>query len=208
MTAPIVIGVSVAVPEPYARAIQDARAGFGDPLARSIPTHVTLLPPTEVPADALPAVERHLAAAAAEHRAFRMLLHGSGTFRPVSPVVFLRVEEGARECRAVEATVRSGLLARELNFPYHPHVTVAHNVPEEALDRAHEELRGYRAEFTVPGFSLYRFGSDEVWRPLRGFPFGPASPAAGSVPGSEPGQAATDPAAGPVGGAGPAAARS
>ncbi|MEY9969323.1 2'-5' RNA ligase [Streptacidiphilus sp. MAP12-16] len=167
----VVIGVSIAVPEPYAAEIQDARAGYGDPLARSIPTHVTLLPPTEVPVASLDAVGSHLAAAAAEHRPFRVLLHGSGTFRPVSPVVFVRVEAGARECRAVEASVRSGLLARELNFPYHPHVTVAHGVKEESLDQAYAELRGYRAEFTVPGFSLYRFGADEVWRPLRSFTF-------------------------------------
>ncbi|MFC1417063.1 2'-5' RNA ligase family protein [Streptacidiphilus cavernicola] len=192
---PIVIGVSVAVPEPYAGAIQDARAGYGDPLARTIPTHVTLLPPTEVGREALPGIERHLAAAAAELRPFRVLLHGSGTFRPVSPVVFLRLEAGARECRAAEAAVRSGPLARELAFPYHPHVTVAHAVAESELDRAYGELRRYRAEFTVPGFSLYRFGSDGVWRPLRAFPFG-------AVPG------APDPAAGPGGGAGSAAARS
>ncbi|MFC1409028.1 2'-5' RNA ligase family protein [Streptacidiphilus sp. N1-12] len=174
MTGPITIGVSIAVPEPYGQAIQDARAGYGDPLARSIPTHVTLLPPTEVPAGSLPEVERHLAAAAAGQRPFRLLLHGSGTFRPVSPVVFLRVEAGARECRLAEAAVRSGLLARELSFPYHPHVTVAHAVGEEALDRAYAELKGYHADFGVSGFSLYRFGADEVWRPLRAFPFGRA----------------------------------
>ncbi|MHA6760493.1 2'-5' RNA ligase family protein [Streptacidiphilus sp. PAMC 29251] len=172
MTGPIVIGVSIAVPEPYAREVQDARAGYGDPLARSIPTHVTLLPPTEVPADSLPEVERHLAAAAAAQRPFRLLLLGTGTFRPVSPVVYLRVEAGALECRTVEAAVRSGLLARELSFPYHPHVTVAHAVAEEALDRAYTGLKGYRADFEVAGFSLYRFGADEVWRPLRAFPFG------------------------------------
>ena len=171
MAATVVIGVSLAVPEPYASAVQDARAGYGDPLARSIPTHVTLLPPTEVPVEAMPEVERHLAAAAAGQCPFRLLLHGSGTFRPVSPVVYLRVEAGARECRAAEAAVRSGVLARELNFPYHPHVTVAHAVKEEELDRAYQELRGYRAEFPVHGFSLYRFGADEVWRPLREFRF-------------------------------------
>jgi 2'-5' RNA ligase len=175
MSPPVVIGVSVAVPEPYASAIQDARAGYGDPLARSIPTHVTLLPPTEIGSDALPAVERHLAAAAAGERPFRLLLLGSGTFRPVSPVVFLRVEAGARECRSVEAAVRSGILARELSFPYHPHVTVAHGVEEKELDRAYTNLRGYRAEFAVTGFSLYRFGADEVWRPLRNFSFGGAN---------------------------------
>ncbi|MGF1431842.1 2'-5' RNA ligase family protein [Kitasatospora sp. LaBMicrA B282] len=167
--ASLTIGVAVSVPEPYGSAIQDARAELGDPLARSIPTHVTLLPPTEVPAEQLPAVRAHLAAVAARHRPFRMLLHGSGTFRPVSPVVFLRVEEGAQECRELEAAVRSGPLARELAFPYHPHVTVAHGLPEEVLDVAAVQARAFHAAFAVPAFTLSWFGADAVWRPWRDY---------------------------------------
>ncbi|MEV8096278.1 2'-5' RNA ligase family protein [Kitasatospora sp. NPDC085879] len=168
----VTIGVSISVPEPYGSAVQDARAGHGDPLARSIPTHVTLLPPTEVSTARLPEIEAHLLAVAAAHRPFPMLLQGSGTFRPVSPVVFVRVEGGAQECRALEADVRSGPLARELAFPYHPHVTVAHGLPEDILDEAQEKARGFHAAFTVPGFGLSRFGPDEVWRPWRGYTFG------------------------------------
>ncbi|WP_395295842.1 2'-5' RNA ligase family protein [Kitasatospora hibisci] len=167
----LTIGVSVSVPEPYGSEVQDARAGHGDPLARSIPTHVTLLPPTEVAAADLPKIEEHLATVARAHRPFRMLLQGSGTFRPVSPVVFVRVEEGAQECRLLEADVRSGPLARELAFPYHPHVTVAHGLPDDVLDRAFEQARGFRAAFPVPGFSLSRFDEDEVWRPWRAYDF-------------------------------------
>ncbi|WP_354640952.1 2'-5' RNA ligase family protein [Kitasatospora camelliae] len=168
----VTIGVSITVPEPFGSAVQDARAGHGDPLARSIPTHVTLLPPTEVAPALLPEIDAHLHAVAAGHRPFRMLLHGSGTFRPVSPVVFIRVEEGAQECRTLEADVRSGPLARELAFPYHPHVTVAHGLAEEILDEAFEKARRFHAAFAVPGFSLSRFGPDEVWRPWREYPFG------------------------------------
>ncbi|MEV6208328.1 2'-5' RNA ligase family protein [Kitasatospora sp. NPDC051914] len=168
----VTIGVSISVPEPWGSAIQDARAGHGDPRARSIPTHVTLLPPTEVPAARLPEIEAHLRAVAAVHRPFPMLLLGSGTFRPVSPVVFVRVEGGAQECRGLEADVRSGPLARELAFPYHPHVTVAHGLPDDILDEAFEKARGFNAAFTVPGFGLSRFGPDEVWRPWRDYTFG------------------------------------
>ena len=167
----VTIGVSVAVPDPYATQVQDARAGYGDPLARAIPTHVTLLPPTEVPAERLDAVVRHLAAAAARQQPFQVLLHGSGSFRPVSPVVYVRLAAGVRECRMLEAAVRSGLLARELAFPYHPHVTVAQAVPEPLLDQAYQDFRDYRAEFAVTGFSLYLFGADQVWRPRREFGF-------------------------------------
>ncbi|MFD0263968.1 2'-5' RNA ligase family protein [Kitasatospora indigofera] len=168
----VTIGVSVSVPEPYGSEIQDARAGHGDPLARSIPTHVTLLPPTEVPAGRLPVIGEHLAAVARSHRPFRMLLQGSGTFRPVSPVVFVRVEEGAHECRLLEAAVRSGPLARELAFPYHPHVTVAHGLAPDVLDEAYEKARTFQAAFTVSGFGISRFDADAVWRPWRTFGFG------------------------------------
>ncbi len=40
------IGVSIPVPEPYGSLLQRRRAGFGDPAAHAIPSHVTLLPPT------------------------------------------------------------------------------------------------------------------------------------------------------------------
>ncbi|MFJ1756728.1 2'-5' RNA ligase family protein [Kitasatospora sp. NPDC088134] len=164
--------MSIHVPEPYGSRVQDARAGHGDPQARSIPTHVTLLPPTEADPALLPAVRQHLRAVAAVQRPFRMLLQGSGTFRPVSPVVYIRVEEGAQECRVLEAEVRSGPLARELAFPYHPHVTVAHGLSDRALDAAYEKTRGFRAVFDVAEFVLSRFGADGVWRPWESFRFG------------------------------------
>lgn len=53
----VVIGVSVEIPEPYGSRLQDVRDGYGDPLARAIPTHITLLGPTEVDAAVLPGIE-------------------------------------------------------------------------------------------------------------------------------------------------------
>lgn len=166
------IGVSIAIPEPWGSALQDLRAGFGDPLARAIPTHVTLLPPTEIADDAMPEVEAHLTGVADGERTFRMLLRGTGTFRPTSPVVFVQVALGITDCERLEQEVRSGPLLRGLSFPYHPHVTVAHHLPDDVLDRAFAELAGYEAAFDVRGFSLYEHGADGVWRPVRAFPFG------------------------------------
>lgn len=78
----VTLGVSIAVPEPYGSLLQERRASFGDPAAYGIPTHVTLLPPTEAEAADLPAVERHLARIATGGRPFPMRLSGTGTFRP------------------------------------------------------------------------------------------------------------------------------
>ncbi|MEU7717655.1 2'-5' RNA ligase family protein [Streptomyces tibetensis] len=170
----VTIGVSIAVPEPHGSELQQLRAGFGDASAHGIPTHVTLLPPTEVDESALPVVEAHLAEVAAGGRAFPMRLSGTGTFRPVSPVVFVRVAAGAEACTLLQQQVRdpAGPAARELQFPYHPHVTVAHGIDEAAMDRAFEELSGYEAEWPCTGFALYEQGADGVWRKLRDFPFG------------------------------------
>ncbi|MFJ4696725.1 MULTISPECIES: 2'-5' RNA ligase family protein [unclassified Streptomyces] len=175
----VTLGVSIAVPEPHGSRLQRLRADFGDPAAHGIPTHITLLPPTEAPADALPAVERHLAEVAANGRAFPLRLEGTGTFRPVSPVVYVRLVEGADACAWLQKQVRdaSGPVARELQFPYHPHVTVAHGIAEEAMDRAQTELADYAASWDCTGFSLYEQGRDGVWRRLRTFSFG-----AGAVP--------------------------
>ncbi|MEU1042421.1 2'-5' RNA ligase family protein [Streptomyces sp. NPDC005551] len=172
----VTIGVSIAVPEPHGSLLQERRVGFGDPAASGIPTHVTLLPPTVVEEAALPAVETHLAEVAAAERPFLLRLSGTGTFRPLSPVVFVRVAEGAEACDRLQSQVRdaSGPVARELQFPYHPHVTVAHGIDEAAMDRAYEELSSYAAEWPCTGFSLYEQGADGVWRKLRDFLFGGA----------------------------------
>ncbi|MCY0932854.1 2'-5' RNA ligase family protein [Streptomyces sp. H34-S4] len=170
----VTLGVSIAVPEPYGSSLQELRAGFGDVAAHGIPTHVTLVPPTEVAADRLPAVRAHLAAVAAAGRSFAMRLAGTGTFRPLSPVVFVQVVEGGPGCTRLQGQVRDpqGPLDRELSFPYHPHVTVAHGISEEAMDRAYSELEDYEAEWICSGFALYEQGSDGVWRKLREYPFG------------------------------------
>lgn len=165
------IGVSIAVAEPFGSLLQQRRAGFGDPHAFAIPTHVTLLPPTEVAAAELPAIEEHLAAVAAGGRPFQIRLDSTDTFRPLSPVVFVRLARGGRDCRELQERVRSGPLARELAFPYHPHVTVAHGIEDEALDRAQRELAGFRASWTAGGFALYEQGDDAVWRLDREFRF-------------------------------------
>ncbi|UGQ14518.1 2'-5' RNA ligase family protein [Yinghuangia sp. ASG 101] len=165
------IGVSLAIPEPWGGQLQDLRAGFGDPLARAIPTHVTLLPPTEVEDAALGEIEEHLRAVAGVERPFPMILRGTGTFRPTSPVVFVQVARGITDCERLEEAVRSGPLLRGLHFPYHPHVTVAHDLPDDVLDRAFDKLSGYEASFRIDGFSLYEHGPDGVWRPRRAFPF-------------------------------------
>lgn len=167
------ISVSIAIPAPFASELQALRASFGDPLAAAIPSHVTLLSPSEVDDGLLPEIHDHLERVAASQQPFRMLLRSTGTFRPVSPVVFVQVAGGISECERIERAIRTGPLNRETNFYYHPHVTVAHHVSDAAMDRAFNELASYECSFEVGAFRLYEHGVDLVSRAVRTFDFGP-----------------------------------
>lgn len=160
------IGVAVRVPEPFATVLQTARARVGDPAADLIEPHITLLGPTVLPVAELPVVDAHLTAIASRHQPFVVHLRGTASFRPVSPVVFVEVVEGIGSCELLEGEVRSGVLDHELRFHYHPHVTIAHDVADAALDRAFDDLARFEARFVVSDIHVYEHGDDGMWRTM------------------------------------------
>lgn len=131
------------------------------------PAHITLAPPTEVDDAALPDVVEHLEEVAQHSSPFGVRIRGTGTFRPVSPVVFVGVVAGIAGCEALAKRVRSGPLHAEPSFPYHPHVTIAHGLADDLLDRAFEEQAGFDATWPVTSFTLYEHTSDSGWTPSR-----------------------------------------
>ena len=168
------IGVSVAVPDPWGRELQDYRIELGDPTAAGIPTHITLLPPIDVDDELMPSIEEHLEKVAAQTCPFDAHLRGTGTFRPVSPVVFVNVVRGISSCEVLASAVRRGPLAIDAQYPYHPHVTVAHHLDDELLDRAFEELGTFDCRFTVEQISLYEHRDGRGWTPVRAYRLGGA----------------------------------
>ncbi len=193
MDATVRLGVAIGVPEPWSSELVRYRAEAGDPMAPFVPPHVTLLGPTDVDPAALPEIEEHLSTVAGRYPPFPVQLRGTGTFRPVTEVVFVTVAAGISECERLADSVRGGPLQRELRFPYHPHVTVAHDVPTAALDAVFEQLASFSARFEVDRFTLYVHGSDLYWRPVRDFRLGagdslpPTAPGAPGVTGPVPG---------------------
>ena len=88
----------------------------------TIPTHITLVPPLEVAEDRLADVERAPGARSPPSAAaFRVHLRGTGTFRPVSPVVFVSLVEGISQTASSSPhACRRGPLALELALPVPP----------------------------------------------------------------------------------------
>lgn len=117
-------------------------------------------------------MHEHLTRAALRHEPFTVHLRGTGTFRPVSPVVFVAVAQGISACEVLAAELRAGPLAQELSFPYHPHVTIAHHLEDAALDRAYAELADFECVFDADHFLLYVHEDGIGWRPTREFPLG------------------------------------
>jgi 2'-5' RNA ligase len=172
-SAPLV-GVILGFPDDVAAELRKWRASFGDPMAESIPAHITLVTTTET--DDWEAAVEHVRSVAARQSPFRVTISGTGSFRPVSEVVYLNVAEGFEACVRLHAELQRGPLERELPFPYHPHVTVAHDVDPERLDEAELALKNYSTSFTVASMGLYEHDSDGLWQLREELDFGGEAP--------------------------------
>ena len=138
------IGVAIAVPEPWGSKLQAYRASLGDPMASGIPTHITLMPPFEIAVDDLPRIEQHLLKASASANEFRIHLRGTGTFRPVSPVVFVTVVEGKPGVSNL-LTIYSALTGRAIS-----------SIEEAYAGRGYGDLKKDLAEVTVDVVTPFR----------------------------------------------------
>lgn len=165
------LGVVVAIPEPWVTQLTDLRLRLGDLAGSRIPAHITLMPPTPVARDARPAVIDHLRSIASRHAPFRVTLHGTGTFRPVSNVAFMTLSEGSAACVDLAEEIRSGPLDHESRFPYHPHVTLAQDVDDVALDLALDIGTTIEASWIVPGFRLDRIDPSGLYSSMALFDF-------------------------------------
>jgi 2'-5' RNA ligase len=170
------IGVAFDIPEPWGSQLTRRRVQAGDELAKYVPAHLTLLGPTDVDRAVLSGVEVHLATVAAEYPPYTLHLRGTGTFRPLTEVVFVAVAAGISECEQLAAAIGSiDPLRRETKFPYHPHVTVAQDVPPAVLDEVYDDLAGFSARFRVDRFTLFEHSGDGRWKPRRDFLLGGVS---------------------------------
>ena len=182
------LGVITRLPEPLAIHVQAWRRALGDPEAGRIGPHLTLVPPQTVAERDLDRAVALVERAAAGAVPFLVELDGAATFLPESPVAYLVVREGGPALEAIEAALRESPLERRTH-PFHPHVTVVQDLPDDRIEAAARELAGFRAAFPVRELALLREDRDKVWRPLatatvgastavREVPFGEAASAA------------------------------
>lgn len=157
----ISVGVVIPLPEPLRSQLRETRASLGDPVAGSIAPHITLV--TGAVATDWVAVRQHVRDVAARAGRFRLSLRGTASFRPVTNVVYLQVEDGFDECVALHRELQAGPLSPRAEYDFHPHLTMAHDLPQRQLDLALERLGGYAAEFPVDRIGLFEHDADGLW---------------------------------------------
>ncbi|HLY15629.1 MAG TPA: 2'-5' RNA ligase family protein [Bryobacteraceae bacterium] len=143
------------VPEPLCTFLDDLRLELvpgGNPHA-----HVSVLPPRPLPVAAWAAIQeaRGIVAGFAP---FEVQLGGIEKF-DVTDVIYISVTRGGDQLRQMHAALNRGALAFAEPFDYHPHITLAQDIPPERVEplldlagrrwRENPGPRAFRADHTM-----------------------------------------------------------
>ena len=153
------------VPAPLSNFLDDLRIRL-TPGARPH-AHVTVLPPRPIYSD-LYDLKAHLGPALRDVNPIWVEL-GSINIFPVSNVIYLSIERGEDELRALNHELDRGILRFQTAFSYHPHITLAQDIPAEDAERlaaiAREEWANYQGDrgFLIDSLWLVQNVLPEVW---------------------------------------------
>ena len=111
--------------------------------------HVSVLPPRPLAVDWQRPREQ-VQALAESWPPFDIATDGFAIF-PVTDVIYLEVGEGAAELRRMHAAMNSGALEFDEPFAYHPHITLAQEVPRDDVPAAYELATRRWKSSRVPG---------------------------------------------------------
>jgi len=145
-----VCALVIYIPGPLGRFLDDLRRelvpGY-NPHA-----HVSLLPPRPLAVDWRLASDQ--ARALTDHWVpFEIELTGIEIF-PVTDVIYIEVGAGAADLRRMHEALNAGMLKFQDPFPYHPHITLAQELPSERVPATGELARRRWREY--PGNRRFR----------------------------------------------------
>lgn len=149
------LGVIISLPAELAAEISAKRVSYAGPEAAVVPPHITLV--SGKASDSWDEAASYVREVAAAGEPFTLSLRGTGTFEPLSPVVYLNVESGAKECARLHEALLQGPVEHLLEFDFHPHLTIAHDLDSGAMESAKREMADFAAEFEVTSIGLFDF---------------------------------------------------
>jgi 2'-5' RNA ligase len=173
-----VFALVIYIPDPLGRFLDDLRREL-------IPgcnphAHVSVLPPRPLAAD-WRAASRQVQILASAHRPFPVVL-GEIRIFPVTNVIYLEVDSGREELSAMHDALNGDSLVFEEPFVYHPHVTLAQEIPPGEVHTVHElaqrrwrEYSGERA-FQADHAAFVQNTMGNCWIDLAEFGLGEPGP--------------------------------
>lgn len=153
--------------------IQDPLGSFLDRLRlRLTPecrphAHVTILPPRPLKGPEAIA-EGEIAEVSARFHCFEVKLGAVRMFE-ATEVIYIEVDYGARELRQMHEMLNAGAVGFDEPFDFHPHITLAQNLPHEDVAETLKIAREYWAEwkgkvvFPVEELSFVQNTEQNVW---------------------------------------------
>jgi len=147
------------------------------PALAHLPAHLTILPPRQLQASELSALEA-LEDSCSHVEPFDVVLGEVETFVPVTPTVFIRVAHAAYRMRELHDRLSVPPLAAEEEWPYMPHLTIVKISSEELAQQAYLVARDRWAEFqgsrriSVKELTFVREEKENRWVDLAGVPLG------------------------------------
>lgn len=147
------------------------------PQSPDFAAHVTLLPPRCMQGTEAEALD-YLKQACLELEPFEISLGDVETFIPVTPTLFIRVSDGARQMKDIHNRLNRAALASLEQWPYMPHLTIAKLESEEQAITASLTARARWTEFagsrrvTFSEFAFVREEQPNRWVDVAGFPLG------------------------------------
>jgi 2'-5' RNA ligase len=161
------LGVAVVLDPPVADEVDGLRRAVGDPGLARIAPHVTLVPPVNVRADAVPAalaVVRRAAAAGPDR--LTLTLGPPDSFLPDNPVLYLQVGGDVASLRMLRDRVFAPPLERPLSWPWVPHVTLGDGIDPERITLAGAALDRYARVADVDRIVVLEERPGRVWQPI------------------------------------------
>jgi len=132
--------------------------------------HVTILPPRPLcgPEERAQAEIRDISS---QFHVFEIELGGVQMFE-ASEVIYIQVDCGARELRQMHQMLNSGAAQYDEPFQFHPHITLAQNLPHERVAETLQQARQFWGEwkgkvnFAVEELSFVQNTEQSVWLDL------------------------------------------
>jgi len=141
-----VFALVVYVPPPLGQFLDDLRLEL---VPHCNPhAHVSVLPPRPLAVDWREACEQ-VRALIESWNPFDVELGGIERF-PVTNVIYIGLHSGVQDLRRIHRAMNAATLAFDEPFPFHPHVTLAQEIPLEEVAACEELARRRWAEYKGP----------------------------------------------------------